>query len=79
MFSWLPCGVQIDSRGALSVSLNLMVDPTGFGLWGSDEALACLSFYLADLPHAQINSHSGVIPAPDLLQSHVDCADMWFI
>lgn len=65
--------------GAPSGPLALVADPTGFGLWGSDEALACLSFYLADLPHAQINSHSRVIPAPDLLQSCVDWADMVYL
>lgn len=72
MLSRLPSGVQ-------TVSLNLVAHPTGFGLWGSDEALACLSFCLADLTHAQINSHSRVIPAPDLLQSHVDCADLVYL
>ena len=56
-----------------------MAEPTSLGLRGSDEALARLSLYLADWPHAEINSHSRVIPAADLLQSRVDRADEWFI
>lgn len=59
MLSLLPSGVQIvDNRIQTGSNRRLR-------FWWS----FILSFYLADLPRAQINSRCRVIPAPDLLQS----------